>query len=105
MGKSSWGASSHGTAQPARSSSTLSTPAVKPQTSIERTRNAGPIQPLGCRTHTRLAGSTSSATGTRSTRATSSACIGATGCGARHQASTGVTTNRLTGIHSAGSCA
>ena len=80
-------------------------PAVKPHTSIERTRNAGPIQPLGWRTHTRLAGSTSSPTGTRSTRATSPGCIGATGCGARHQASTGVTTNRLTGIHSCGNCA
>ena len=86
------------------SSSAEITPAVKPQTSMPRTWNAGPIQPLGWRTRSRLAGSTSSATGSRATWATSAGSRGCTGCGRCHQASTGVTTKSLTGIHSWGSC-
>ena len=45
--------------------------------------------PLGCRTRTRLSGSTRSAIGTRATLATSRGSTGATGWGVRHHASTG----------------
>ena len=94
---------SQGRSQPPRVSSRSTSSAVKPQISIEPMWNAGPVRPLGCRNMNRCAGSASSATGIRSTAATSPMSAGRTAEGFRHQASTGTTRNWLRSMNSSGS--
>ena len=96
------GRGSQGSSQPASASSRSSRNAVKPQTRMPSTSKAGDIRPEKCCTVRRLAGSTRSATRTRWTEATSLRSVGATGLGSRHQASTGVTLNPLTGTDTSG---
>jgi hypothetical protein len=86
---------SQGRSQPPRASSRSTSNAVNPQISIEPMWNAGPVRPLGCRNVPRLRGSARSATGIRSTAATSPMSVGRTAQGSRHQASTGTTRNSL----------
>jgi hypothetical protein len=64
---------------------------VNPQTSMSATSNAGPRKPAGCLSRYRLAGSASSASGTRATRATSTGSPTRTSDGFSHQPTTGTT--------------
>lgn len=90
---------SHAWAQPSSSNKWLRTAAVNPQTTRPLTVKAGPrwMRPARLRTAVyRLSGCSRSATGTRNTWADSLKSMTATGEGSVHQASTGVTMNRLT---------
>src|SRR5438477_3826006 len=62
---------SHGLSQAPSASNRSSTAAVKPQTNMSATSNAGPLRPLGWRICNRLAGSARSLIATRATAATS----------------------------------
>lgn len=96
---------SHGRSQPDRCSSADSRPAVKPQTIRPAASKAGPVCPLGPRTVNRFAGSVRTATGTRTTRATSAASTTRTGDGDAQCASTGVTRKPVGGMNRSGRAA
>ena len=66
-------------------------PAVKPQITRSSCWNAGPVQPLVCRSRNRLAGSSISSTGTVITREVSPGSTTSTSIGSRQKPSTGAT--------------
>src|SRR5262249_60809236 len=83
---------SHGRSRPASSSRRDSSPAGKPQMNSPPAENPGPTYPLGWLTWNRFAGSTSSASGTRTTAGTSSWSTGAPGVRGGPPATNGVPT-------------